>query len=59
MNLHINEEKTEYIPVTQKHYVNRPTYLEIGLYKFQTASSFSYFGSEVDCNNNVSNQINK
>ena len=30
MNLHINEEKTRYMPVTQKHYVNRPAYLEIG-----------------------------
>ena len=51
MNLLINQEKTKYMPVTEKSHASYPHYLEVGPYKFQVVHSFTYLGSDVNCNN--------
>jgi hypothetical protein len=37
MNLHVNQEKTKYMPVTKKDYAHIPSHIEIGPYQFETA----------------------
>ena len=59
MNLFINQEKTKYMPVTKKSHASYPHYLEVGPYKFQVVHSFNYLGSDVNCNNNISAEIQK
>jgi sorting nexin-29 len=59
MNLFINQEKTKYMPVTKKNHENYPHHLEAGSYKFQVIHSFTYLGSDVNCNNNISEEIQK
>ena len=59
MNLFINQEKTKYTPVTEKSHDNYPQYLDVGPYKFQAVHSFTYLGSEVNCNNDISAEIQK
>jgi len=49
MNLSINQEKTTYMPVLRRA---RP-------YKFQVVHSFTYLGSYVNCNNDISAEIQK
>jgi hypothetical protein len=57
MNLFINQEKTKYMPVTKKSHASYPHYLEVGPYKFQVVHSFTYLGSDVNCNNDISAEI--
>ena len=59
MNLYINQEKTKYMPVTKKSHASYPHYLEVGPYKFQVVHSFTYLGSDVNCNNDISAEIQK
>ena len=59
MNLIINQEKTKYMPVTKKSHTSYPHHLEVGPYKFQVVHSFTYLGSEVNCNNDISAEIHK
>ena len=51
MNLFTNQEKTKYMPVTKKSHANYPHHLEVGSYKCQVIHSFTYLGSDVNCNN--------
>ena len=57
MNLFINQDKTKYMPVTKKSHAGYPHYLEVGPYKFQVVHSFTYLGSDVNCNNDISAEI--
>jgi hypothetical protein len=59
MNLQITQSKTKYMPVTGKDCTSGPTYIEIGLYKFEAVCSFRYLGSEVNCKNGISDEIKK
>jgi len=59
MNLFINQEKTKYMPVTKKSHANYPHHLEVGSYKFQVIHSSTYLGSDVNCNNDISKEIQK
>jgi len=59
MNLLINQEKTKYMPVTKKGHASYPHYLEVGPYKFQVVHSFTYLGSDVNCNNDIGAEIQK
>ena len=59
MNLFINQEKTKYMLVTKKCHAGYPHYLEAGPYKFQVVHSFTYLGSDVNCNNDISEEIQK
>jgi len=58
-NLFINQEKTKYVPVTKKSHAIYPHYLEVGPYKFQVVYIFTYLGSDVNCNNDISAEIQK
>jgi hypothetical protein len=57
INLLINQDKTKYMPVTNKSHANYPHHLEVGTYKFQVINSFTYLGSDVKCNNDNSEEI--
>jgi hypothetical protein len=59
MKLFINQEKTKYMPVTKKSHASYPHYLEAGPYKFQVVNSFTYAGSDINCNNDISAEIQK
>ena len=59
MNLFINQEKTKYVTVPKKIHTNYPHYLEVGPYKFQAVHSFTYLGSDINCNNYISAEIKK
>jgi hypothetical protein len=59
MNLFINQEKTKYMPVTKKSHANYPHHLEGGSYKFQVIRSFTCLWSDVNCNNDISEEIQK
>ena len=59
MNLFINQEKTIYMPVTKKSHANYTHHLEVGSYKFQVIHSFTYLGSDVNSNNDISEEIQK
>ena len=59
MSLHINQEKIKYMPVTKKSHASYPHYLEVGPDKFQVVQSFTYLGSDVNCNNDISTEIQK
>jgi len=58
MNLFINQEKTKYMPVTKKSHARYPHILDVGP-KIQVFHSFTYLGSEVNCNNDISAVIRK
>ena len=58
-NLFINQEKSKRMPVTKKSHARYPLYLEVGPYKFQAVHSFTYLRSDVNCNNNISAEIQK
>jgi hypothetical protein len=45
--------------VTKKSHASYPPYLEAGPYKFQVVHSFTYLGSDVNCNNDVGAEIQK
>jgi hypothetical protein len=47
------------MPVTKKSHANYPHHLEVVSYKFQVICSFTYLGSDVNCNNNISEEIQK
>ena len=59
MNLFINQEKTKCMPVIKKSHANFPHHLEVGSYKFQIIHSFNYIGPDVNCNNDISEEIQK
>jgi hypothetical protein len=59
MNLQINQNKTKYMPVTKSECASGPVHIEIGSYKFETVCSFTYLGSEVNCKNDISDEIKK
>jgi len=59
VNLFINQEKTKYMPVTGKSHTNYSRYLEVGPYTFQVVHSFTYLGSDVNCNNDINAEIQK
>ena len=59
MKLFINQEKTKYMPITKKSHANYPHRLEAGPYKFQVIHSFTHLGSDVNCNNDISEEIQK
>jgi hypothetical protein len=59
MNLFINQEKIKYMPVTKKSHTNYPHLLEVGSYKFQVIHSFTYLVSDVNCNNDISEEMQK
>jgi hypothetical protein len=47
------------MPVTKKSHASYPPYLEVWPYKFQVVQSFTYLGSDVNCNNDISAEIQK
>jgi hypothetical protein len=59
VNLFINQENTKYRPVTKMSHASFPHYLEVGPYKFQVVHSFTYLGSDVNSNNDISAEIQK
>jgi hypothetical protein len=59
MNQFINQGKTKYMSVTKKSHANYPHHLEVGSYKFQVFPSFTYLVSDVNCNNDISEEIQK
>ena len=59
MNLFINQEKIKYMPVTKNSHASYLHYLEVGPYKFQVVHSFTYLGSDIKCNNDISAEIQK
>jgi hypothetical protein len=59
MNLQINQNETEYMPVTKHECANGPVHIEIGSYKFETVCSFTYLESEVNCKNDISDEVKK
>ena len=59
MNLLINQDKTKYMPVTKRSHAHYPYQLEVGPYKFEVIHSFTYLGSNVNCNNDISEEIQK
>ena len=58
MQLNINEDKTKYMP-PKKNCRYSSTYLQINSYKFKTVDSFTYLGSEVNCENDNKTEIRK
>jgi len=59
VNLFINQEKTKYMSVTKKSHASCPHYLEVGPHKFQVVHSFTYLGSDINCDNDISAEIQK
>jgi hypothetical protein len=59
INLFINQEEAKYMPVGKKSHANYPYHLEVGSYKFQVIHSFTYLGSDINCNNDMSEEIQK
>jgi hypothetical protein len=59
MHLQINQEKTKYMPITKKGCSGSPPLIENDSYKFETVHNFTYFGSEVNCKNDISPEIKK
>jgi len=57
MNLLINQDKSKYMPVTKRSHAHYPHHLEVGPYKFEVIHSFTYLGSKVNCNNDISEEI--
>jgi hypothetical protein len=45
------------MPVTKNELANGPIHIEIGSYKCETVCSFTYLGSEVNCKNDISDEI--
>jgi hypothetical protein len=45
------------MPVTKTSYANYPHNIEVGPYKFQVIHSLTYLGSNVNCNNDISEEI--
>ena len=59
INLLINQEQTKDMPVTRNSHASSPSYLEPGFYKFQVVHNFTYLGSDVNSNNDISLEIQK
>jgi hypothetical protein len=59
MNLLIDQEKTKYMPVTKKSHASYSHYLEVGPNKFQVVHSFTYLGTDVNCNNDIDAETQK
>jgi len=47
------------MPVTKKSHASYPHYPEVGPYKFQVVHNFTYLGSDVNCKNDISAEIQK
>jgi hypothetical protein len=43
--------------ITKKGCVDGPSFIEIDLYKSETAHNFTYLGSEVNCKNDINTEI--
>jgi len=46
------------MPVTKRSHAHYPHHLEVGLYKFEVIHSFTYLGSNINCND-ISEEIQK
>lgn len=57
--MQINQNKTKYMTVTTTDCTNGPAHIEIGSCKFEVVHSFTYIESEVNCKNDVSDEIRK
>jgi hypothetical protein len=57
--VNVSRPQTKYMPVTKKSHASYPHYLEVGPYKFQVVHSFTYLGSNVNCNNDIGAEIQK
>jgi sorting nexin-29 len=57
MGIRINEEKTKYL--TTRVNKNQPKYFQIEKFNFETVQSFTYLGSLIDANNDISAEIKK
>jgi sorting nexin-29 len=57
MNLLVNQEKTKYMPVTRRSHAHNPYHLEVEPYKFEVIHSFTYLESNVNCTNDISEDI--
>jgi hypothetical protein len=57
VGLRINDERTKYL--TTKVNKNRPKYFQIEKFKFEMVQSFTYLGSLIDANNDISAEIKK
>jgi hypothetical protein len=47
------------MPVKKNELANGPVHIEIGSYKFETVCSFTYLGSEVNCKNDITDEIKR
>jgi hypothetical protein len=47
------------MPVTKNECANGSVHIETGSYKFETVCSFTYLGSEVNCKNDIIDEIKK
>jgi hypothetical protein len=47
------------MPVTKEGCTDRLSHTETGLYKFEIVHSFTYLGSDVNCKNGISAEIQK
>ena len=57
MHLTVNQEKTKYMQCTK--ITDSTTHLQIGTYSFEKVDSFTYLGSEVNTNNNITSEIQR
>ena len=57
MGLQINEEKTKYLTTGVNK--NQPKYFQIEKFKFEMVQSFTYLGSLIEANNDISVEIKK
>jgi hypothetical protein len=57
MGLRINEEKTKYLITGVNK--NQPKYFQIEKFKFEMVQSFTYLGSLIDANSDISVEIKK
>jgi sorting nexin-29 len=57
MHLQINEDETKHMPVTKKDCTNGLAHIEIGSCKFEVVHSFIYLRSEINCENDISEEM--
>lgn len=57
MGLVVNEEKTKYMRVGGAG--TQSPYFEVGHFKFEKVKSFTYLGSELNCHNDLSQEIGR
>jgi hypothetical protein len=47
------------MPVTRRSHAHYPYNLEVGPYQFEVIHSFTYLGSNVNCTNDITEEIQK